>query len=64
MLNWGIQGTGELTDATPLRERAFYRVYQLPKTNAFDLDRDGMDDVFELIHKPALKSVEFGGCLG
>ncbi|MBL9138502.1 MAG: Ig-like domain-containing protein [Verrucomicrobiales bacterium] len=60
----GVQGSGELVDATPLRERAFYRVYQLPTTNAFDLDRDGMDDVFELTHSPALNPLNFADALG
>lgn len=50
----GSAGTGELTDATPLRDRAFYRVYRWSRTSPLDLDRDGMDDVFELTHAPAL----------
>ena len=39
-----------LTDARPLAAAAFYRVQRVPRAVPLDVDRDGIDDLFELAH--------------
>ncbi len=53
----GSGATGELSDPAPLASVAFYRVLQIPLSDPLDLDRDGMDDVYELNRAPALDAL-------
>jgi hypothetical protein len=48
----------ELTDARPVRERAFYRVARWEMGNAGDQDRDGMNDAYEWARVPFLNALD------
>lgn len=59
----GSAGLGELVDPSPLRGSAFYRVIRQPLERPGDLDRDGLDDVYELRRAPALNPLDGGDAL-
>ncbi|MCI0535047.1 MAG: Ig-like domain-containing protein [Verrucomicrobiales bacterium] len=53
-LKFGADGVGEFIDAVSTQSRtAFYRVRRVPRLSPLDLDRDGIDDLYEL-SRPAL----------
>jgi hypothetical protein len=50
----GVGPSGQLRDTKPPAGGAFYRVEAVPKDTPLDSDGDGIDDVYELEHAPAL----------
>lgn len=50
----GLSGTGLLRDAAVPGGAAFYRVQRVPVAEPLDMDGDGIDDVYELQHRPNL----------
>jgi len=50
LLILGQDGVQALTDARPLGGATFYRVQRVPRAVPLDVDRDGIDDLFELAH--------------
>lgn len=54
----GVGGTGELSDETRSGTQRYYRVARVPLSTPLDLDRDGMDDVFELRRAPSLNALD------
>jgi predicted secreted protein len=48
----------ELSDASPIRDRAFYRVARWALGSAGDQDRDGMDDAYEVGRVPFLNPLD------
>ena len=68
LLVLGQDGVQALTDARPLAAAAFYRVQRVPRAVPLDVDRDGIDDLFELARptfldplKPADAGEDFDG---
>lgn len=50
----GLENTGSLADPRPLALGAFYRILRTPIAAPLDLDRDGMNDIYEIDRAPAL----------
>ena len=50
----GLPGGGLLRDAAVPGGTAFYRVQRVPVAEPLDTDGDGIDDVYELQHRPSL----------
>ena len=50
----GLSGSGLLRDTAVPGGSAFYRVQRVPVTEPLDTDGDGIDDVYELQHRPQL----------
>jgi hypothetical protein len=50
----GLSGGGLLRDAAVSGGTAFYRVQRVPVAEPLTTDGDGIDDVYELQHRPSL----------
>lgn len=59
----GTAGPGELVDPSPPRDSAFYQVIRQSLERPGDLDRDGLDDVYELRRLPALNPLDAADAL-
>jgi hypothetical protein len=54
----GQAAAGQLTDPIASGAQRFYRVARVPLDEPLDLDRDGLDDVYELRRSPALQALD------
>ncbi|MCX6861049.1 MAG: hypothetical protein NTX70_12640 [Verrucomicrobia bacterium] len=55
----GGRDVGTLADRERVSgQAAFYRIEAVPRSNPFDLDRDGIDDVFELLNARILDPLD------
>jgi len=58
----GAAGSNVVTDLTPISgsSAAYYRIQRVPVVQPLDTDGDGIDDVYELQHSPALNPLDPG----